>query len=195
MPPEYYVGYNPEALEDLQTAIEKQISQFNLKFEDVALRLITGTDVGASYVIYQKGGTDQALTNADGIPLTIDTRNHLNAVDVRRRLSEREIMSIREVATQEIFHPLLIHHAKTDFSTKTTNELNTIRRKIRGIGYIKSDQESELKQERLLAIDKEIASRRSGGFIRGLPVDIVSGEREFEPTKSAVNKRARKRNK
>jgi len=45
---------------------------------------------------------------------------------------------------------------------------------------MKSDQESALKQERLLAIDKEIASRRSGGFIRGLPVDIVSGKREFE---------------
>ena len=42
-------------------------------------------------------------------------------------------------------------------STKTTNELNTIRRKIRGIGYIKSDQESQLKQERLFAIDKELA--------------------------------------
>lgn len=180
MPPEYYVGYNPEALEDLQTTIEKQISQFELGFEDVALRLITGTDAGASYIIYQKGGTDQALTNADGMPLTIDTRNHLKAVDVRMRLSDREIMSIREVATQEIFHPLLIHHAKTDFSIKTTNELNTIRRKIRGIGYIKSDQESELKQERLFAIDKELASRRSGGFIRGLPTDIVSGEREFE---------------
>lgn len=194
MPPEYYVGYNPEALEDLQTAIEKQISQFDLGFDDVALRLISGSDAGASYVIYQKGGTDQALTDANGMPLTIDTRNHLNAVDVRKRLSDREIMSIREVATQEIFHPLLIHHAKTDFSTKTTNELNTIRRKIRGIGYIKSDQESQLKQERLFAIDKELASRRSGGFIRGLPTDIVSGEREFEPTKSAVNKRAQKRN-
>ena len=180
MPPEYYVGYNPEALEDLQTAIEKQISQFDLGFEDVALRLITGSDAGASYVIYQKGGTDQALTDANGIPLTIDTRQHLKAVDVRTRFSEREIMSIREVATQEIFHPLLIHHAKTDFSSRTTNELYTIRRKIRGVGYMKSDQESALKQERLLAIDKEIASRRSGGFIRGLPVDIVSGKREFE---------------
>ena len=59
MPPEYYVGTNPEALEDLQTAIEKQISQFDLGFDDVALRLISGSDAGASYMLFIK---KEALT-------------------------------------------------------------------------------------------------------------------------------------
>ena len=43
MPPEYYVGYDPEALDNLQTVIENKIAPYNLKFDDVALRLITGT--------------------------------------------------------------------------------------------------------------------------------------------------------
>lgn len=159
MPPEYYVGYDPEALDNLQTVIENKIAPYNLKFDDVALRLITGTDVGASYVIYQKGGVDQALTDANGIPITIDTSNHLKAVKARTKMSEREIVSIREVATREVYHPLLIHHATTDFSTRSTADLNILRRKIQRIGYTSSKQEAELKQERLSAINQVLESR------------------------------------
>jgi len=162
MAPEYHLGNDPNTVARLRLEIENIARSAGLAFEDVALRTITSTDVGAQYFVYKIGGTHEPISGVDGVPYIIDTANYERAVEIQSQIDEKAILAIRQARLGEIPNKTLTKYYNVDFTQRSTSELFQIHRQLRGIKIFKIDGEEELRNQRLVDIESILEERTLG---------------------------------